>query len=286
MPPPPHHPSSRPLVFSDLDGTFLDSAYQPALDAPERADAFARHDVVWVSSRTADELLHLQQTLSHEGDAVGENGGVLVTRDTALASAAGPASQEAPAGVFIVRLAAPVTETRSVVQRTFAARHAPLRTLDELSLDELAQRSAYTVDDAARAAKRRTSVMLVDADTRDPRVAAAIDDLRRAGMSASFGGRWISIVHGADKGSAVRSVIAARTQRDGRPPPVIAAIGDADNDEPMLRAVPLPFVVRRGEDGYAPALARIPGARLLQRDGTAGWAEMLSQLDALAGEPR
>jgi predicted mannosyl-3-phosphoglycerate phosphatase (HAD superfamily) len=235
-----------------------------------------------VSSRTADELLEVQRVVGHEGDAIGENGGVLVTPDRTFAAAFG--EPEELNGAWVTRLAAPRETTAVRVRRAFEAAGGVLRTLEDLGPEELALRSGYALDDARRALSRRTSVLLVDADPASPSTRQALDALRRDGAAVAHGGRWISVVHGADKGTSARAYVAAWTARTARKPAAVAGIGDADNDEALLRAVGLPFVVRRVHRGHAPALSRIPGARLLEHEGTAGWLEMLEYLHAIAGE--
>jgi mannosyl-3-phosphoglycerate phosphatase len=274
----------RPLIFSDLDGTFLDEAYSPVLTGAEASRVFARYVVVWVSSRTADELLEVQRRIGHGGDAIGENGGVLVSHDREFARALG--SPEPLGDAWVVTLAAPRDETAALVRRAFDRAGAAARTLDGIGVGDLARRSGYALRDAERALQRRTSVLLVDADPAEPKTAAALGALRRQGASVAHGGRWISVVQGSDKGSAIRAWVAAWRERDRAAPALVAGIGDADNDEPLLRAVGLPFVVRRPHRGHAPTLAAIEGARLLEREGTTGWLEMLEYLDAVAGDQR
>lgn len=269
-----------PLIFSDLDGTFLDETYRPALTGGEAAAVFARHAVVWVSSRTADELLEVQQRIGHHGDAIGENGGVLVSPDRGFAARFG--LPEPLGEAWVVTLAAPREDTATRVKRAFDAAGGSARTLDDIGAAELARRSGYGIRDAERALRRRASVLLVDADLAEPATSAALAALRRQGAAVAHGGRWISVVQGADKGSTITAYVAASRAHGRDEPAVVAGIGDADNDEPMLRAVGLPFVVRRPHRGHAPALARIEGARLLEREGTAGWLEMLAYLDAAA----
>ena len=266
---------ARGVIFSDLDGTFLDDAYTPVLAGADARREFARWHVVWVSSRTADEVYHLQQSLGHTGDAVGENGGVLILRDRAIAAALG--APEPFRDAWIVTRASPHAETLQLVRRAFASAGVTPQIVDDLTPDELARLSGYAKPDAERALRRRTTV-LIRHDT-DSRFTAALDNLSKAGASVAHGGRWISIVLGADKGSAVRAWLDAQRE----PFRIVAGIGNADNDESLLRAVGLPFVVRDAHHGYAASLAGIARARLLQRHGTQGWLEMLEQLDSLAG---
>ena len=264
---------TRGVIFSDLDGTFLDGAYTPVLAGADAQRIFSRWHVVWVSSRTADELCHFQQSIAHTGDAIGENGGVLLLHDRVIASALGPVEPFHDA--WLVRLAKSRAQTLQLVQNVFADVGAALHVIDDAS--DLASASGYSLPHAERALRRRKSVLL--RPSADPRFAAALALLRAAGAFVAHGGRWISIVVGADKGAAARAWLAAQPE----PFPIVAGIGNAGNDESLLREVDLPFVVRDAHHGHAPALASIVGVRLLQRQGTQGWLEMLELLDSLAG---
>jgi len=92
-----------------------------------------------------------------------------------------------------------------------------------------------------------------------------------ADLRCSIGGKWTTLTAGPDKGEAV----ALLCQRLGWLPD--AGIGNDANDVSLLRVVHRGFVVRNPE-GHHPALAGIPGIRLLQRSGLAGWKEMLDTL--------
>jgi len=267
---------TRGVIFSDLDGSFLDAAYQIALTQDEFSRVLERWTVVWVSSRTADELAFLPGETARLRDAFGENGGVLLTRgsggDSPGLHQIGDAS--------VVLLAEPRDSTERLVRQVFAGFSIPVRTVSRMDPVELADRCGYSIDDATRAQRRHASVLLVDLDHSDPGVTGALMALSEAGCSVASGGRWTSVVKGADKGTAVRHWLAGYMARTGTTPAVVAGIGDAENDAPLLNAVSLPFVIRVDRYGHSPLLSAVPGARLLECVGTAGWREMLDILDS------
>lgn len=90
-------------------------------------------------------------------------------------------------------------------------------------------------------------------------------------LRCSIGGKWTTLTVGPDKGSAVTMLC----QRLGWLPD--AGIGNDANDLSLLRAVHRGFVIRNPE-GHHPALAGVPGVRLLQQSSLAGWKEMLDAL--------
>ncbi|HKS06268.1 MAG TPA: HAD-IIB family hydrolase [Gemmatimonadaceae bacterium] len=266
----------RGIILSDVDGTFIDDAYQPAMDRVQFASVLARWRVIWVSSRTADELLHLQAALGHADDAIAENGGVIVSRDTTLAKQLGAPTPVD--GAWMVRVAAPRDETTALVRRVFADEGVAVRTFDDIDAEQLAHLSRYSRDDATRALKREASAVLINVASTEPGVVRALAHLRDVGCDVTNGGRWVSVVRGSNKGEAARAwLAAARTHTNGNAPRIVA-IGDAENDAALLAVADHRFVIAHIDRGHHPALASYPGARTLRQPGIAGWREMLDHL--------
>jgi predicted mannosyl-3-phosphoglycerate phosphatase (HAD superfamily) len=264
----------RGVLFSDLDGTFLDRQYQPALDGAALRALAPAWRVIWVSSRTAAELLWLQRRLGHREDAIGENGGVLVTSDAG--TAAHFANAEAVEDAWVATLAAPIAQTRARVMDALGAVGATATDVSQFGPDQLAARSGYGLDDARRALDRRTSVLLTDLSAT---AADALTMLRAAGCTVVHGGRWTSVVDGADKGRTAR-----RWQSLLSSPVVSVGVGNAANDDTLLSAVDHAFVIRDAHHGPDAALSAIDGARVLTAVGTAGWPELVRLLPSLLPE--
>jgi mannosyl-3-phosphoglycerate phosphatase len=180
--------------------------------------------------------------------------------------------------VWVVRLAAPASETADHVRAEFLAEGMTPRTFADMTDGELAARSGYSTDDAARARSRDASVVLVDVDIADARVARSLRRLETAGCHIAHGGRWLSVVAGADKGTAARAWLAANPASAAG---IIAAIGDSENDVPLCSAVEHAFVAMRDDGTHEPQLVALPGVHLLRRRGNAGWTEMIDALSAL-----
>ena len=268
------------VILSDLDGTFLDHEYRPALDCAALASVLRRWRVIWVTSRTADELLHMRATLGNPDVAIGENGGVCIAKSESVARALGRAT--ALDHAWLARVGAPYRETLAFVERAFTACGATLRTAADVTVQGFARVCRYGVDDAKRALRRRASVLLVGTDTADPRVAQALGTLRSNRCDVAPGGRWTCIVAGANKGTTAQAVLSLFEEMDQRPPRIIAAIGNAPNDAPLLSVAHQRFVIRDPRRDHERVLSEIPGVHLLRRPGTAGWLEMIETLDRLS----
>jgi predicted mannosyl-3-phosphoglycerate phosphatase (HAD superfamily) len=174
---------------------------------------------------------------------------------------------------FVARLAESRDVIEPLVRRAFHDVGRDVRTFADLTAEELAHRSGYGLEQARRALRRRTTVMLVDVDPGDPRDAAALAQLRAADCGVMYGGRWHSVSRGADKGRAVRTWLAVRGT-----PGLLVAIGDADNDASLLHVADRAFVVSTPGRRVPPALAAVPGAHIMQHHGASGWQEMLELL--------
>lgn len=99
------------------------------------------------------------------------------------------------------------------------------------------------------------------------------DDVERAGLAITIGGRWATVSDGRwNKGSAVVRLLSALGVVEW------AAIGNAANDAPLLQAATRRFVIRNVDGGYDSSLAGIPDVVLLTAPGALGWVEMLERL--------
>ncbi|HYV98533.1 MAG TPA: hypothetical protein VE967_13845 [Gemmatimonadaceae bacterium] len=260
--------SVRDIIFSDLDGTFLDDRLRPAMDRAAFAAVTREYRVIWVSSRTAEDISDLQRELASSDDAIGESGAVVLTGSRELAESLGFAE---PLGD---RWVARVGEARATVVQSiadaFRMHLAPLHAIAHPPAGVIAAPGSYVAHD-----HRRASVLLAASDDHDSAVSHAFDSLRATGFSVAAGGRWVTVVRGTDKGRAVRAWLRA-TFGDG-PRPRVIGIGNAASDAQLLEAADLRFVIRH-ESGHDAALARLPRVTLLERMETDGWREMLDLL--------
>lgn len=222
------------LIFSDVDGTLLDSSGNCPLPPELRERVASQHQVVLASSRTVAELGPIQQQLGWSGPMIAEDGAVVLDTagDVSILGVARAALQHALAGAI------------GVARATTLAAQEPDGQSD-----------------------RRASILLPAADATAAQRAA----LGTAGLNLTVGGRWATITAGSSKGTAARHV----AERLGIT--AWAAIGDSENDAPLLSSAERGFVIRH-HDGHHPLLSRIPGVVLLETRGPLGWSEMLQRL--------
>jgi predicted mannosyl-3-phosphoglycerate phosphatase (HAD superfamily) len=94
------------------------------------------------------------------------------------------------------------------------------------------------------------------------------------------GGRFHHLVGSSDKGKAVQTL--TELYRRDRGPVRTVGLGDSPNDEPMLRAVDVPVLIRRPDGRICDGLD-LPGLVISPYSGPEGWREAV--LGLLSGTP-
>lgn len=264
----------KPIAFVDIDGTFIDSGYKPCASPETLAKWADRCRLVFVSSRTVEEISALLASLDLEGDFMPENGSALCTTvsERACAMGATPLPSAGGKAVFAAELA-PRAESFAETAKSLSIRHGlRIRWVGDMSARELAEASGYSIDEARLALHRRWTIMF--SATAIPGTFAA--DLEKAGLRVSFGGRWFSISSGADKGTAIREYIDRLHSEDSIE---TFGIGNSPNDRSMLESVRHPFVVRNPGTGHDKTLMEVRGVVPCAASGTAGFAEMMAAIE-------
>jgi len=272
--------TQRGLIFSDVDGTFWDNSYHHPFSQEFLADVFSRYDVVFSSSRTVEEMLLFQRSICYRAPFIAENGGVVVFYDEAVK----PPPHSFPATILGERVLLVPRGLRSIdifpfVQFATITTGIYAENIQKMSLETIAAIGGYGIEEAQHARVRRFSMALSMKELSASTQQSLQESLEHFQCSIASGGKWMIITRESDKGEAVRWYEQWLRQNNVSYL-IVAAIGNENNDIPMLRAVNMPFVVRN-QYGYVPALSDIPRAHLLQSEGTLGWGEMISVLDSL-----
>ncbi|MEZ5932582.1 MAG: HAD-IIB family hydrolase [Alphaproteobacteria bacterium] len=252
-------PASRPVVFTDLDGTLLDhvtydhSAAAPALEALRTLGC----PLILASSKTAAEIgpLHRELALG-DWPAIVENG----------AGELAPDSSDRPDDGTYRRLRDTLAQLPRSLSRGF-------RGFGDMTDAEVAAATGLSLDRARLARQRCHSEpglwTGVDGD-----LAAFLEAIEARGLSARRGGRFLTLSFGHGKAERMRC-IAERLGAD-----LTIALGDAPNDIDMLEAADHGVLVR---NDHAPPLPRLRGEdegriRRTRLSGPAGWNAAVLQL--------
>lgn len=247
------------VLFVDLDGTFLWDDEDDPTRITRLKRLQARSRVVFASSRPAAELGPILDRYRFQGDFIAENGAVTVTRHAAIAAALGGCLVDDFRPGQVIRNGPHADALCLLVASTIVP------TLDRSAADVL-DRATIEAGRLGRLASIRIPVEAESSLTGR----LALQTLRDTGLNVVNGGRWITISGGPDKGRAATAYLAALGQaRTG--PLVMAAVGNADNDEQLLAAANLKWAFPDAEGHYATALVRLEGVTLLPAAPAEGW---------------
>ncbi len=259
------------VVFTDLDGCLLEEdsgaheAAAPALQALRRAEV----PLVLCTSKTRAEVEPLHRRLGLESPYVVENGGAIAIP----ASARGWKAPLVPrgGGPLMVPLGAPRARLVEALAEIAAESGVSVRGFADLTVEEVGERTGLAVEAARRAAMREYDEPFLIEGEAPPRAAesALAAAAGRRGLRVTWGGRFHHLTGPADKGRAVRQLLALHGG-----PVASVALGDSPNDLTMLQAVDRPVLVPRPDGKVAELLARaLPSAERAPWPGPRGWNE-------------
>ncbi|MEX5564709.1 HAD-IIB family hydrolase [Pseudophaeobacter sp. 1A16562] len=246
------------VVFSDLDGTLLDHdsySWQAAVPALNRlADIGA--GVVLASSKTASEITVLQREMGLlNWPAIVENG----------------------AGLLGQSVTPTYPDLRAALERVPSGLRQMFRGFGDMSVKEIAEITGLPQADAARASERMFSEpgLWSGTETKRAEFETALADL---GVSARYGGRFLTLSFGGTKADQMAEVLSRYPARH------TVALGDAPNDVEMLEAAEFGIIIANPHRAALPPLAAERTGRIIRTKeaGPSGWNRaMMDLLDRL-----
>lgn len=241
------------VVFSDIDGTLIDHDTYSYAAAQECLAVLRRHDIplILASSKTSAEIIPLRRELGFAGSpAICENGAGLID---------GGSGDGAPDGDYC-RLRILLDGVPKQLRRQF-------RGFGDMTTEQVVQATGLSPDAAARARRREFSEPGLWSGSAEDK-AAFLEYLRGEGVSATQGGRFLTLSFGATKADRMAEIMA----RLGAT--VSIALGDAPNDVEMISAADYGVIVANPSHAPLPALPGEKDGRIIRtkKPGPEGWS--------------
>ncbi|MDH5405100.1 MAG: HAD-IIB family hydrolase [Candidatus Aminicenantes bacterium] len=272
----------RLIVFTDLDGTFLDhhtysfSALEAILVRLNKLEV----PLIFCSSKTRAEIEAVRQKCSNSHPFISENGGGIFIPEGYFPF---PIQGGMRQGEYVViKLGARYAELIATLRQTSVNTGTSIRGFNDMTIEEVA-RECNLSDAEARLAKQREFdepfYLLTQDVEAERRICKAIE---QSGYYCTRGTRFFHILGKSDKGKAVRLLMSFF--RKVKSSLVSLSLGDSQNDLPMLKETDYAFLVQKGNGEYdREVLEEIPNITLAPAPGPQGWAYVMSHfLEKLA----
>lgn len=263
------------IFFTDLDGTLLDHRTY----SPEKAESAvgrlmdAGIPLVFCSSKTPAEQIHLQQSLKIEQPFIFENGGGIAYPAHSWLSDYLDATEQI--GNFSIHFLSnrSYEEIAQIVRHIQSHCDIALPSFHHLSDSDMERLTDLKPPEAFRAKERKTSYTIARSLVAEEGHKVNTE-IAKFGLRLSKGGRFYTIVdESVSKGEAVKALTRCFHDRFPTKMPTIG-VGDAQNDAPMLEAVDFPFLLK-GHDGKWANLPRLLRLVNVPLSAGAGFSEVV-----------
>jgi len=250
------------IIFTDLDGTLIDENYSfedalPALNVLKEK----KIPIIFCSGKTRVEQESFKNKMGINHPFIAENGSAIYI----------------PKGYFKERQGEALDNYEAIVLGTeFEEIRKNIASLREkymiegyytMSNEAVAKTTGLSLEDAKLAKNREFSETIVNADEK------ALDELRK-NFNVVLGGRFIHVFgKGADKGKAVKLLTEIYSKLEDVK---TIGLGNSYNDEPMLRAVDVPAIVRNTDGNWADL--KIENMYKANGVGPKGWVEVVRKM--------
>ncbi len=266
------------VIFTDLDGTLLDSSTYSFEAAREALDQLHTRSIplVVVSSKTQAEIEPLRTRLGNGHPFIVENGGAVVIPSSYFPFQL-PAATNHDQYVF-VELGTPYAILRQALKEIEQELGVELRGYGDMSPDEVVRRTGLSRPEAELAMQRRYDEPFVVEDEQCP-LETLTHAITARGLRWTKGDRFHHLMGAQDKGQAVHYLIDCyRRLVDHDQDRLIAVgIGNSLNDLQMLQAVEQPILVQQPNGLYETAIT-LPKLILAPGPGPLGWNQAVLSL--------
>jgi mannosyl-3-phosphoglycerate synthase len=275
---------AQKVVFTDLDGTLLhpgNYSYAPALGGLRKLQSM-NIPVVFCSSKTRAEQVELRQELSIVDPFIVENGSaVFIPKNYFHLPFSYDRLVDDYLGIELglgfdalkLELAGILKAVHVKLLKNAWAGSLSVKAFCDLSVEDVARETGLGLKAAAAARQREYSETMKIHGSRQA-VEYFLGEIKKAGLSYAFGGRFYTITGGNDKGKAVR--VLTELYKLNRGSIYTVGIGDSENDAKMLVAVDRPILVQNRELRWAKI--KVPGLTFAKGVGPEGWNAALANL--------
>ena len=261
------------LVFTDLDGTLLDSetySYQKSLATIDRLKETGI-PIIFCSAKTRAEQEVYRRELGLFHPFIVENGGAIF-----IPRAYFPFPfdyHKAVNDLVAIELAIPGSRVRKLLAKIGRENDFRFKGFGDMSAAEAAEITGLSLE-FAKLAQQREYDEPVEFDSSGKDVSEFLAKLGEAGLNWSCGGRLYHVMGGGGKGKAVEILSGLYRKMWGKIRTV--GLGNGLNDLPLLLQVDLPILVQKRDHSWEDI--NLPRLRKVQGVGPEGWSRAIVEV--------
>ena len=231
------------VVFTDLDGTLLDShdySYEGSMEAVRSLQS-KNIPIVFCSSKTrAEQEFYRTKMDIHDPFIIEDGSAIMIPKRYFPSIDSSQYEQKDDYDVVVLGAGyGPVSRVTLLLEIRCDA-----KAFGKLPSSEVARLSGLRPDLAALAKKREYSETLSIEKSRLDRAFEIVD---RHGLTMTYGGRFHTIKGKTDKGTAAKRLVDLFSREFGDIRSI--GIGNSQNDIPLLEVVDAPFLIGK-DDGH------------------------------------
>ncbi len=232
------------VLFSDLDGTLLDSKYsfRKALPGLERIKETGS-SLVLCTSKTKAETMEYEEKLGLREPFIVENGGAVYIPAGYFHHEIPKA--EAEGSYLVLRLGTGASEIEKEVDQL--AKQVEIAPFHSMNVKDIMEETGLNAEQALKAGEKQFIASFKLMNKMDAKKAERF--FREKGFTMSKGGRFYAVMKGNDKGSAVK-ILVEHYWKDFAGV-VSVGLGNEENDFGMLKACDKPFLIAKRGGKYA-----------------------------------
>ncbi len=266
----------HPIILTDLDGTLLDH-HTYSYDAAKGVLAYLESQHVPVianTSKTCAELIHLRKELKNHSPFIVENGAAVYLPQRLFPECPQGCVEKGP--YWCYQFSRPRQHWLEMIRQLKPKYQTLYTSFSNLSVEQLAQITGLTQEEAERAAEREFSEPLLWHGNREDKE-EFIHLVQELGGNVLQGGRFLHVGDNVNKGKAMQWLKQLYQQHYPEQSIQTIALGDSQNDVDMLEVADYAVVVASPVH-QAPELKRNHNLLQTEKCGPDGWSQALIEL--------
>jgi mannosyl-3-phosphoglycerate phosphatase family protein len=272
------------IIFTDLDGTLLDSEYSfteaiPALNIIHENDI----PLILCSSKTKAEIAHCRKILNNTHPFISENGGGIFIHEkyfqfriqVVIDSYRGAGFRvQKEENVYVIKLGADYSDLRNALH-DLRSEGFDVTGFGDMSIKEVSDLTGLKPADASRAKQRFFDEPFVFRGA-----ASDVEKMKKTISDKGLNytqGEFFHIMGNSDKGRAVEVLKGLYSKQRGEI--ITIALGDSVNDIAMLERADYPVVIQKQDGSYnSEVIQQVKGCIKAGGIGPDGWNRSVLKL--------